>query len=50
MIRTLVIVALVLLEHFPIGLNRLGFPRRSKSDSSCMLAKEASMHGQGFII
>src|SRR3974390_624276 len=39
-----------LLEHFPTGLNRLGFPNRGRSDSSCILAKGASMHGQGFIV
>jgi len=35
------------LEHFPTGMNRLGFPRRRESDSSrCMLVEEVSMHGQ----
>jgi glycosyltransferase involved in cell wall biosynthesis len=34
------------LERFPNGLNREGFPNRQRSDSSCMLVKEASMHGQ----
>jgi hypothetical protein len=33
------------LEHFPIGLNRRGFPNQHLSDSSCMLVLEASMHG-----
>ena len=33
------------LEHFPTGMNRLGFPKRRESVSSCMLAKEVSMHG-----
>jgi hypothetical protein len=37
----------VQLEHFPTGMNRLGFPKWRESDSSCMLAKEVSMHGQG---
>ena len=35
-----------LLEHFPIGLNRRGFPNQHLSDSSCMLVLEARMHGQ----
>ncbi|OPH81347.1 hypothetical protein B2M20_17820, partial [Nitrobacter vulgaris] len=39
------ILFLAVLEHFPTGMNRLGFPKRRESDSSCMLAKEASMHG-----
>jgi len=34
------------LEHFPIRLNRRGFPNQHLSDSSCMLVLEASMHGQ----
>jgi len=34
------------LERFPNGLNREGFPNQQRSDSSCMLVKEASMHGQ----
>ena len=34
------------LERFPNGLNRKGFPNQQRSDSSCMLVKEASMHGQ----
>lgn len=38
--------ALLGLERFPNGLNREGFPNRQRSDSSCMLVKEASMHGQ----
>jgi hypothetical protein len=29
------------LEHFPIGMNRLGFPNQRISDSRCVLAKEA---------
>ena len=36
----------VILERFPNGLNREGFPNQQRSDSSCMLVKEASMHGQ----
>jgi hypothetical protein len=36
------------LEHFPIWVNRLGFPNQPISDSKCVLAKEASMHGQLF--
>jgi hypothetical protein len=36
-----------LLEHFPTGMNRLGFPKRRESDSSWMLAREVSMHDQG---
>jgi hypothetical protein len=35
------------LEHFPTGMNRLGFPKRRESDSSWMLAREVSMHDQG---
>jgi hypothetical protein len=35
------------LEHFPTGMNRWGFPKRRESASSCMLAKEVSMYGQG---
>lgn len=38
--------ASVHLEHFPIRLNRRGFPNQHLSDSSCMLVLEASMHGQ----
>lgn len=34
------------LEHFSTRLNRVGFPRGRESDSNCMLAKEAGMHGQ----
>jgi cell division septation protein DedD len=34
------------LEHFPSLLNRAGFPRRGRSDSSCVLAEEAGMHGE----
>jgi quercetin 2,3-dioxygenase len=34
-----------LLEQIPSGLNREGFPNRLGCDSSCMLVKEASMHG-----
>lgn len=37
----------VTLEHFPTGMNRLGFPKRRESDSSWMLAREVSMHDQG---
>ena len=33
------------LEHFPNGLNQVGFPRRRGSDSWGLLAKEASPHG-----
>ena len=36
-----------ILEHFPTGMNRLGFPKRRESDSSWMLAREVSMHDQG---
>jgi hypothetical protein len=35
-----------MLEHFSSLLNRAGFPRRGKSDSSCVLAEEAGMHGE----
>jgi hypothetical protein len=35
-----------LLEHFPILLNRIGFPNRFFCDSRCTLAKEAGVHGQ----
>jgi hypothetical protein len=35
------------LEHFPTGMNRWGFPKWRESGSSCVLAKEVSMHGQG---
>ena len=35
------------LEHFPTGMNRGGFPKRRESGSSCVLAKEVRMHGQG---
>ena len=38
---------IALLEHFPTGMNRLGFPKRRESDSSWMLAREVSMHDQG---
>ena len=34
------------LEHFPSLLNRVGFPRRERSDSSHVLAEEAGMHGE----
>src|SRR3954447_20760236 len=34
-----------LLEQFPIRRNRRGFSNRHRSDSSCVLAKEAGMHG-----
>ena len=37
----------LLIEHFPTGMNRLGFPKRRESDSSWMLAREVSMHDQG---
>jgi hypothetical protein len=37
------------LERFPNGLNREGFPNQQRSDSSCMLVKGASMHGQSSI-
>src|SRR4051794_11262696 len=33
------------LEQFPIRRNRRGFSNRHRSDSSCVLAKEAGMHG-----
>src|SRR3954467_15967709 len=33
------------LEQFPIRRNRRGFSNRQRSDSSCVLAKEAGMHG-----
>ena len=39
-------VRAVVLERFPIFLNRLGFPNQLVSDSNCMLAKEAGMHVQ----
>lgn len=35
------------LEHFPTGMNRWGFPKWRESGSSCVLAKEVSMYGQG---
>jgi transcription-repair coupling factor (superfamily II helicase) len=35
------------LEHFPTEMNRWRFPKRRESASSCMLAKEVSMYGQG---
>jgi len=34
------------LEHFPSLLNRVGFPRHERSDSSHVLAEEAGMHGE----
>ncbi len=34
------------LVHFPISLNRWGFPNLRVSDSNCVLAEEAGMHGQ----
>jgi hypothetical protein len=37
------------LEHFPNLLNRAGFPKRGRSDSSCVLAEEAGMHGEGVV-
>jgi hypothetical protein len=37
----------VTLEPFPTGMNRWGFPKRRESASSCLLAKEVSMYGQG---
>jgi hypothetical protein len=36
-------------EHFPSLLNRAGFPRRGRSDSSCALAEEAGMHGESAV-
>lgn len=33
------------LEQFPIRRNGRGFSNRHRSDSSCVLAKEAGMHG-----
>ena len=33
------------LEHFGVRLNREGFPRTVCRDSSCMLEREASVHG-----
>jgi len=36
-----------ILEQFPIRRNRRGFSNRQRSDSSCVLAKEAGMHGPG---
>jgi hypothetical protein len=37
------------LEHFPSLLNRAGFPKRGRSDSSCVLAEEAGMHGESAV-
>jgi hypothetical protein len=38
------------LEQIPSGLNREGFPNRLGCDSSCMLVKEAGMHGPSPIV
>jgi hypothetical protein len=37
------------LERFPNELSRGGFPNQQRSDSSCMLEKGASMHGQTIV-
>ena len=38
-----------ILEQIPSGLNREGFPNQVGRDSSCMLEKEASMHGSSAV-
>jgi transposase, IS5 family len=43
------IYSLHALERFPTGLTREGFPNQQRSDSSCMLVKGASMHGQSTV-
>lgn len=37
------------LEHVSSSLTREGFPRRVRSDSSCVPAEEAGMHDQGAV-
>ena len=38
------------LEHFPNLLESVGIPKARQSDSNCMLAKEAGMHGKALSV
>ncbi len=38
------------LERFLLGVNREGFPNQRWGVSSCVLVKEAGMHGSSFMV